>query len=133
MDKTDIKKAIAFCGKHNLNYIKLPDCEHGAVYKIHSRNLSIGVFNKYSNGFIGIRSKFNDRYLFTEYHWDTGEPFGTVKPLEKLSKIPDGIIISEDLGIDEVKNQYVNNKPLFEAIDALLKEGASKIYDDSDD
>jgi len=119
MDKADIKKAIAFCGKHDLNYIKLSDCEHGAVYKIHSRNLGHGVFNKYSNGFIGIRSKFHDRYLFTEYHWDTGEPFGTAKPIEKICEVPSGIIVADDLGIDEVKKQYIPNKPLFDFLDSL--------------
>ena len=41
-----------------IDYIKLEDCEHGKVYELHSRNLSIGVFNKADNGFIGIRYKF---------------------------------------------------------------------------
>ncbi len=120
--KEDMKKAIAFCGKYDLNYIKLPDCEHGAVYKIHSRNLSYGVFNKDANGFIGIRSKFGSRYLFTEYHWDTGEPFGTVKPISKICEAPAGIIISEDLGFDEAKHQYISNEPLFDFLESINKK-----------
>ncbi len=62
------------------NYISLTECTHRGIYKLSSRNLSLGVFNKPSNGFIGIREKFGDLYLFTEYHWDNGPPFGTACP-----------------------------------------------------
>ena len=71
-----------------MSYISLEDCKHGYTYKISSRNLSIGVFNENDNGFIGIREKFGSEYLFTEYHWDTGAPFGTVNPKEEIEKCP---------------------------------------------
>ena len=77
-------------------YIPLDKCEDGKLYRIKCRNLAIGLFNKKDNGFIGIREKFGARYLFTEYHWDTGEPYGTVCPLEKLDiELPGGIEVSE--------------------------------------
>jgi hypothetical protein len=80
-------------------WIPLDQCEDGAVYKIQSRNLVVGVFSKAANGFIGIRTKFGSRFLFTEYHYDTGAPFGTVCPKEKLAiKVPDGIEIVEGIG-----------------------------------
>ena len=79
--------------------IPLNQCKNGYIYKLNSRNLGIGVFCEETKGFIGIREKFGDKYLFTEYHWDTGAPFGTVKPLEEIGQIPDDIIIGEDLGI----------------------------------
>lgn len=44
-------------------------------------------------GFIGIRLKFGSKYLFTEYHWDQGPPYGTVQPKEDLGLIPDDIDI----------------------------------------
>lgn len=88
--------------------IPLDQCEHGYLYRIRSRNLMTGVFNKESNGFIGIREKFGNEYLFTEYHWDTGAPFGTVHPVEKLAKVPDDIEIKESLGsFDEVTDRRV--------------------------
>ena len=62
--------------------IPLKKCEIGVLYKIHSRNLQYGIFNG-KDGFIGIRTKFGQKYLFTEFHWDTGPPYGTVKPIEK--------------------------------------------------
>lgn len=68
--------------------IPLKECQHGYTYRIVSRNLSIGVFNKENSGFVGIREKFGDRYLFTEYHRDTGAPYGTVAPQEEIEKCP---------------------------------------------
>jgi len=64
-------------------HIKLEDCQKGHIYKISARNFNIGIFDG-DTGFIGVREKFGDRYLFTEYHWDTGPPFGTVRPLEAI-------------------------------------------------
>jgi hypothetical protein len=68
--------------------ISLEDCKHGYTYRISSRNLIYGVFNKPVNGFVGIREKMGSEYLFTEFHYDTGAPFGTVNPLEELEECP---------------------------------------------
>ena len=68
--------------------IKLEDCKHGHLYRIFSRNLSLGVFDKACSGFVGIRTKFGHRYLFCEFHYDTGAPFGTVNPLEEIEQCP---------------------------------------------
>lgn len=74
------------------DYISLVDCKKGYLYKLHSRNLDYGVYDG-EEGFIGIREKFGDRYLFTEYHWDQGAPYGTVRPIEEIEKIPDTLIL----------------------------------------
>ena len=66
-------------------YISLAECKHGHIYYIDSRNLTYGIFNKETKGFTGIRTKFDDVYLFEEYHWDTGAPYGTAKPLEDIA------------------------------------------------
>jgi hypothetical protein len=68
--------------------IPLPECVHGGLYRINSRNLRLGVFRQHSKGFVGIREKFGTHFLFEEYHWDTGEPFGTVCPQEFLEQCP---------------------------------------------
>lgn len=73
-------------------HIPVGDCVNGGFYLIDSRNFSFGVYNEENKGFIGIREKFGDEYLFTEYHWDTGPPCGTVCPkrfLEQCSLEPD--------------------------------------------
>lgn len=68
--------------------IKLPDCKHGYLYQLASRNLRLGVFNEATSGFIGIRIKFDHRFLFTEDHYDTGIPHGTACPLKALKRCP---------------------------------------------
>jgi hypothetical protein len=66
-------------------YIDLDKCEDKCIYFINARNGLVGVFRKETKGFILSRHKFDSNFLFEEYHYDTGEPFGTVKPIEKLS------------------------------------------------
>lgn len=68
--------------------IPLKDCKDGYIYRIHSRNLIVGLFNKENSGFIGIREKFGHHYLFTEFHRETGAPYGTVSPKEEIGKCP---------------------------------------------
>lgn len=90
-------------------YIKLEDCKPGHVYRISSRNLSFGVFNPADNGFIGIRNKFGHTYLFTEYHWDTGEPFGTVCPIEEVGACPHPLDESSQELFDFLKEIEMRN------------------------
>jgi hypothetical protein len=71
-----------------MSYLRLTDCKHGWLYRIDSRNLTAGVFKRDKNGFVGIRTKLGERFLFVEYHWDTGSPFGTVKPLRPIKRCP---------------------------------------------
>lgn len=66
----------------------MDECVDRGVYRIRSRNLGVGVYRAEAQGFIGIRLKFTDRYLFTEYHYDTGAPYGTVRPKEKIGVLP---------------------------------------------
>lgn len=63
-------------------------CKHGYTYRIHSRNLTVGVYNEKDGGFVGIREKFGDRFLFPEFHHDNGAPYGTVKPVREIEKCP---------------------------------------------
>ena len=58
--------------------------EHRRVYRIHCRNLTLGVWHAERKGFIGIREKFGSKYLFMEYHHDASPTFGTVNGAEAL-------------------------------------------------
>lgn len=69
-------------------WIKLYNCQHGFLYHIAARNFCLGVFNESTKSFFGIRYKFGNQYIDDEYHWDTGEPYGTAKPLQLLGKSP---------------------------------------------
>lgn len=95
--------------------IRLKDCKKGYLYKIDCRNLELGVFNG-ETGFIGIRTKFGNRYLFTEYHWDQGAPFGTVNPMEEIEKCP------LELNYDNSNIQIENDTNLFKYLDTKLQE-----------
>lgn len=66
------------------------DLVKGRVYKIESRNLNFGVYDG-ALGFTGIREKFGDRYLFTEFHWNKGH-HGTVSGMTDTTlDIPEGM------------------------------------------
>ena len=47
-------------------FIALAHCKDQWLYRIRSRNLTLGVFRKDQNGFVGIREKFGYEYLFVE-------------------------------------------------------------------
>ena len=51
-------------------------------YLADGRNFSIGYWN--GEEFEYTRHKWGMQYEATEYHWDTGAPHGTVKPIRKL-------------------------------------------------
>lgn len=66
------------------------------VYRIRCRNLSVGVWDPSQRGFIGVREKFGDNYLFTEYHYDADPHVGTVRLMEPLGiTLPDEIELYE--------------------------------------
>ena len=97
------------------NYISLKQCKDRVLYCINSRNLDIGVFNKEINGFVSIRTKFNTSFLDVEYHYDTGAPFGTAKPIKELEPLPealDAIAIYPGI-VDMITNRMVDfDKPI---------------------
>jgi hypothetical protein len=70
----------------------------GRLYRFHARNFSYGVYDG-NGGFIGIREKFYDHYLFTEYHADPpwgGTVFGISNWRDDLfEQVPNDIEIRE--------------------------------------
>lgn len=81
-----------------LTLIPLEKCKKGRVYRLNSRNLRYGVFDG-KTGFIGIRQKWEDRYLFREYHWDADPRHGTVRAMEDTGiDVPETVEIKESLG-----------------------------------
>jgi len=66
------------------------------VYLLRSRNLYVGVWNAKTEGFIGIREKFNDKYLFTEYEYTLQR--GTAHAVS----VVDGLIVPDDIPMKEM-------------------------------
>ena len=96
--------------KYNFQYLELEECQIGSIYKLHSRNLILGVFDP-KNCFIGIRQKFNDLFLDHELHWDKG---GTAMPLEKIGEVPSGMSLQISLGSFDIttKRDVFFDKPI---------------------
>lgn len=84
-------------------YIPLEKCKEGHLYRIEARNGRFGVFRKEESAFTIARKKFNDIFLFDEYHWDTGEPFGTVKPKRDLGRLVGEPLKDNDALLDHLK------------------------------
>jgi len=102
--------------------IPLTECIHGGFYKIHARNFNYGVFNKNKNGFVGVREKFGNEYLFVEFHYDTGPPYGTVKPHEFLEMCPIENLKEYEFYEEDGKKYFRDNPKLREWLDNKLLE-----------
>jgi len=71
------------------NYVKMEDLKDKYCYKIYARNAYVGIWVERKKSFMISRYKVGpNSYLFEEYHWDTGPPLGTVKPLMLIEKCP---------------------------------------------
>ena len=90
-----------------MDFIALAQCQPRHLYRLHSRKLTQGVYDG-QGGFIGIREKFGNHFLFTEYHWEHPS-FATVRPLEDLGLIPADLLVATDLGsIDDATGRMVD-------------------------
>jgi hypothetical protein len=83
-------------------YIKLKDCKDGYTYRVEAHNGQVGIFCKESSWFELSKIKFGKNYIFEEFHYDVGAPFGSVLPIYEIEKAP----IFEN---DKVKLEYLNN------------------------
>jgi len=95
---------------------RVEDCIKGRIYKLRSRNLSYGVWDG-KEGFIGIRTKWHDSYLFTEYHYDASEIYGTVADaIDTGIDVPSNIPIKTRLGTvdQETRRDVYFDKPVAE-------------------
>ena len=64
--------------------IKLADCVDGRLYRVDTRNFGpVSVFSAKDGGFIGLRRKFDQIRLDTEYHYEQPS-FATAWPWEEL-------------------------------------------------
>lgn len=71
------------------DYLPMDSLQAGMAYAIFARNAYVGIWIPEQSGFLISRYKVGPTpYLFVEYHWDTGEPHGTAKPLRLLEACP---------------------------------------------
>lgn len=66
-------------------YLSIDELEQGELYFCDARNFTFGEWN--GNSFVyKHQARANHTYYDTEYHYDRGAPFGTVKPFRKATK-----------------------------------------------
>lgn len=70
------------------DYLHESELDFECLYYINARNAHLGIWLPQKRGFIISRFKFKANYLFIEYHYDIGTPYGTVKPFYKIEKTP---------------------------------------------
>ncbi len=90
----------------------------GRAYVIHARNGGVGVAVRDEDGRLGYRLrrvKFDRIYLFTEWDWDEGEPFGTASPMALVEELPPE---SDDVLLDWLKARQEEHQ---ERIDAAWR------------
>lgn len=92
--------------------IPMKKCIERRIYKVDGRNIDLAVYIG-DSAFIGIRTKFGYRFLATEFHEDSGPPFGTVKcRVDTGITLPYKIEPAESLGtIDSNTKASVYYKP----------------------
>jgi len=122
--------------------IPLKDCKHRGIYIINSRNLTIAVYDENTHGFTGIRLKFHDYFLDTEYHHDADPNHGTATPLQYLHQLPDHIHHNEQTPttvtqeiLDNLTTKHTpkigdtiqrTNTPLHQYLDTLKHQNPSE-------
>jgi hypothetical protein len=103
--------------------IPVEDLVEGGLYRLRSRNLDAGVYRAEDRAFIGIREKFNMRFLDLEHDWETGPPHGTAVPTEKIADCPLRPLVTH-----YIEGQYAkNNWELHRWIEETLQSA----HDDS--
>jgi len=85
---------VTVFGPDPSKYIPIKDCKPGYLYRVDCRNASFGIFKTEDSAFEIARTKWPDfiPFLFDEYHYDTGAPYGTALPIKELEKCPDDIL-----------------------------------------
>lgn len=76
-------------------HIPMGKCTDRKLYVVQARNFHLGVYSEKEHTFYGIRHKWGMKFVDQEYHWDIGEPYGTVRPIHVLNLIlPEHISLS---------------------------------------
>ena len=107
--------------RSRVDYLTLSACQERKLYRLDARNIRIGVFHP-EQGFIGIRTKFGNRFLDSENHWDAPE-FATAMPLEVIGELPPEIHCST-IAIDDAGEPIYGkaNDELFAWLEQQEKE-----------
>lgn len=96
-------------------FIPESDLIHRRLYRVRSRNLVIGAWDKDKRGFIGLREKFGSRFPFIEFHHDADPHVGTAQAERDL-----GIDVPPEIEMNEYGPNVVRDGQKFFTYNAPL-------------
>ncbi len=108
---THLETSLETALKQRTEWIPVEECKNGGLYIVDARNFELAIYREADKSFLGIRTKFNDKYIFPEVHWDACSTYGTVKPIKfiKMSGIVDLMTI-DDKEIFRYLEEQVDNE-----------------------
>jgi len=106
-----------------MSHLKKEELEDFCLYKCEARNFSIGIW--FNGKMHGLRRKFGDEYVDTEYHWDD-ENYGTCRPLKKISSSLKERLHPSMFDVSNWRGQSVLHDVLFTA------EAISEVFNEDD-
>lgn len=99
-------------------------CEKDFLYLVRSRSIGdLAICRGYDLGnrmqFSGWRSKLGRDFMFTEYHQNDDETFGTIRPLKKLEPVPEqddddtlNWLLVRYIDLQQAKLKWLEDAPL---------------------
>jgi hypothetical protein len=79
------------------------DLKDRYIYRIRARNSSIGVYNQKYRSFTLPRYKIDSWFLFDEYDFATGPPYGTAVPYEEIQRMSDTFYVHKKSKLNYLK------------------------------
>lgn len=77
-------------------FLAIDELVDRAVYRLQSRNLIVGIWRADKRDFLGVREKFDSRFLFGEYEWSVDPHVGTARARRRVDiHVPVGMEIDE--------------------------------------
>ena len=111
------KERITWTHRGQEKRVPVDELKDNYLYWVSARNLKLAVYRKSTKGYLGIREKFSNRFIFEEYDWDLADDFKTCTPLEEICECP--------VDIDLVLDSYLpseEREKLFVWLDAIEVE-----------
>ena len=106
-----------------LETIPIKDCLDGWLYKIDARNTWYGIWSAEHQGFFYLRKKFTSRFIDMEFHWETGEPYGTASPKLPIEFYKSMVGVQKWMAKGHCTDKEVKDrKDMFDYLDKKMEE-----------
>jgi len=103
-------------GPEPMVWLGMEELVNRQLYFIWARNFNVGIWCAERQAFFGIRRKWGRQFVDREFHWSTGAPYGTAKPIAEFPGWHLPVNISFDSDTDNMLSwmrgveEYCNGK-----------------------